>query len=129
MDCHVDTVNFAAGCSHCHHGEQDDVVTSAGMAKRDPYHHGALRQALVAAGVELAQEGGPHAVVLREVARRVGVSPNAAYRHFTALPDLLAAVADAALGALARSMEVELAALVPTGDEQADAVSHLLAAG
>ncbi len=99
------------------------------LTKREPYHHGALRQALVDSGVELAREGGPSAVVLREVARRVGVSPNAAYRHFTALPDLLNAVSNAALGALARSMEAELEGLAPTGDQQVDAVNHLLAAG
>ena len=63
----------------------------------DPgYHHGSLRAALIDAGVQLAREGGPGAIVLREVARRIGVSPNAAYRHFTDLPELSDAVADAA---------------------------------
>ena len=46
------------------------------------YHHGNLRQALVDAGVELARTGGPNAVLLRAAARQVGVSHNAAYRHF-----------------------------------------------
>jgi AcrR family transcriptional regulator len=81
-----------------------------------PYHHGSLRAALVDAGVQLAREGGPPAIVLREVARRIGVSPNAAYRHFAALPELSDAVADAALAALAASMRRELDALPDTGD-------------
>jgi AcrR family transcriptional regulator len=75
------------------------------------YHHGSLRSALVDAGVQLAREGGPGAIVLREVARRIGVSPNAAYRHFAALPELSDAVADAALAALAASMRRERAAM------------------
>jgi len=40
---------------------------------------GAVRSALVEAGVELARSGGPDAVVLREVTRKVGVVPNAAF--------------------------------------------------
>lgn len=74
-----------------------------------PYHHGNLREALVQASVELARSGGAPAIVLREAARRVGVSATAAYRHFDALPSLVDAVAGEALGALARAMEDELA--------------------
>jgi len=43
---------------------------------------GDLRQRLVAEAVTLATAGGPEAIVLREVARRAGVSATAAYRHF-----------------------------------------------
>ena len=49
---------------------------------RATYRHGDLRQALLDAGLAMAREGGPDAVVLREATRRAGVSPNAAYRHF-----------------------------------------------
>ncbi|MFS0706124.1 TetR family transcriptional regulator, partial [Cellulomonas sp. 179-A 9B4 NHS] len=48
---------------------------------RGSYHHGDLGAALVDAGVALAREAGASAVVLREVTRRVGVTPRAAYRH------------------------------------------------
>jgi AcrR family transcriptional regulator len=78
-------------------------------AEAPPYHHGDLRNALIEAAVALAREGGPGAIVLREAARRVGVSPTAAYRHFTSLPDLVDEVAVAGLAGLARSMESELA--------------------
>lgn len=57
------------------------------------YHHGNLRGALVAAGLELARSGGPNAVLLRAACREAGVSHNAAYRHFANQEDLLAAVA------------------------------------
>ena len=55
------------------------------------YHHGDLRRALVEAATELAASGGADGVVLREAARRVGVSPSAAYRHFPNREGLLAA--------------------------------------
>lgn len=53
-----------------------------GAPERSTYHHGDLRRALLDAGLDLARDGGPDAVVLREATRRVGVSANAAYRHF-----------------------------------------------
>lgn len=65
---------------------------------------GAVRSALVQAGLDLARSGGPDAVVLREVTRMVGVVPNAAYRHFTDRDALLAAVRDEAVRELAGRM-------------------------
>jgi AcrR family transcriptional regulator len=58
----------------------------------------------VEAGLELARSGGPDAVVLREVTRKVGVVPNAAYRHFADRDTLLAAVRDEAVSELAERM-------------------------
>src|SRR3982751_2850829 len=78
---------------------------------RSTYRHGDLRRALLEAGVELARAGGPEAVVLREATRRAGVAPNAAYRHFENRQALLYAVRSAALAAVARAMEAELAAV------------------
>ena len=76
---------------------------------RPTYHHGDLRQALLDAGIALARDGGPEAVVLREATRRAGVVPNAAYRHFASRNALLHAVRAAALSALAIAMEKEMA--------------------
>jgi AcrR family transcriptional regulator len=76
---------------------------------RRTYHHGDLRQALLDAGIALARDGGPEAVVLREATRRAGVVPNAAYRHFASRDSLLQAVRAAALSALAVAMEKEMA--------------------
>ena len=78
---------------------------------RSTYRHGDLRRALLDAAVELARAGGPEAVVLRETTRRAGVAPNAAYRHFESRQALLYAVRSAALAAVARAMEAELAAV------------------
>jgi AcrR family transcriptional regulator len=78
---------------------------------RSTYRHGDLRRALLEAGIALAQTGGPDAVALREATRRVGVVPNAAYRHFASRLELLQAVRMAALSRLALSMEAELDAL------------------
>lgn len=68
------------------------------------YHHGDLANALTRVAADLARRGGPDAVVLREAARRVGVSPTAAYRHFGAHEDLLRAVRSHAQDALTHAM-------------------------
>jgi AcrR family transcriptional regulator len=73
-----------------------------GARRRRP--RGAVRDGLVAAGLELARAGGPDAVVLREAARMVGVVPNAAYRHFADRDELLAAVCTAAMREFAARM-------------------------
>jgi len=76
---------------------------------RSTYRHGDLRRALLEAGVQLARDGGPEAVVLREATRRAGVVPNAAYRHFASRDELLQAVRSAALAMAADAMESEMA--------------------
>lgn len=95
---------------------------------RTTYRHGDLRRSLIQAGVELAREGGPDAVVLREATRRAGVSPNAAYRHFADRAELVDAVSDAAQGAAATAIEAELAELAPAVDV-ASAQERLRAVG
>lgn len=49
---------------------------------RDRYHHGNLREALIQAALDLIAERGPTGFTFAEVARSVGVSPAAPYRHF-----------------------------------------------
>jgi AcrR family transcriptional regulator len=79
-----------------------------------PYHHGNLRPVLVDTAVELARSTGPDGVVLREVARRAGVSHNAAYRHFTDRAALLAEVADSAMAELEAAMRARADAVTAT---------------
>ncbi|OOY07371.1 MULTISPECIES: TetR/AcrR family transcriptional regulator [unclassified Thioclava] len=54
------------------------------------YHHGNLRQALVASALELIEEKGPTGFTLSEAAKRAGVTPAAVYRHFEGREDLIA---------------------------------------
>jgi AcrR family transcriptional regulator len=75
---------------------------------RAAYHHGDLPNALADAATDLARGGGPEAVVLREAARRVGVSAAAAYRHYGGHGELLQAVKRRALEALADAMQAGL---------------------
>lgn len=95
---------------------------------RATYRHGDLRRSLIDAGVALARDGGPDAVVLREATRRAGVSPNAAYRHFADRAELVDAVSDAAQGLAAAVMEAELAGMSPA-DDVASAQERLRAVG
>ncbi|MBF5005135.1 TetR/AcrR family transcriptional regulator [Diaphorobacter caeni] len=77
-------------------------------SSRRSYHHGDLYMALVDAGVKLAREGGPQAIVLREATRRAGVAPNAAYRHFANREALFEAVRMQVLSTMARTIEAQL---------------------
>jgi AcrR family transcriptional regulator len=69
------------------------------------YHHGDLRAALIDAGLQLTRAGGSEALTVREATRRVGVSPNAAYRHFADREALLRAVATAIQSRMAARMQ------------------------
>ncbi|MBI1415862.1 MAG: TetR family transcriptional regulator [Limimaricola sp.] len=60
---------------------------------RDTYHHGNLKNALVAAGLEILETEGLPALTLRAIAARVGVSHTAPKNHFGSLRGLLTAIA------------------------------------
>jgi AcrR family transcriptional regulator len=60
-----------------------------------PYHHGALREALLEQAERTVRERGADALSLRELAREVGVSHGAPRRHFPDRQALLDAVAEA----------------------------------
>lgn len=64
------------------------------VSKQDAsYHHGALREALLAAALDVVERQGADALSLRELAQTVGVSSAAPYRHFPDRVALLSAVA------------------------------------
>jgi AcrR family transcriptional regulator len=56
------------------------------------YHHGDLRDALVHAALREAEQGGPEAISLKALAKKLGVSQPAPYRHFADREALLSAV-------------------------------------
>jgi AcrR family transcriptional regulator len=77
---------------------------STSSRRKRRYHHGDLRAALLQSAEELLEKQGPDAVVLREVARKAGVSHNAPYRHFESREALLAALAAEGFSAFATRM-------------------------
>lgn len=64
---------------------------STSSTERSTHHHGSLRAALIRAGIEMLEAGEEFS--LRAVARRVGVSQAAPYRHFSGKQDVEAAMA------------------------------------
>ncbi len=73
--------------------------------RRDSYHHGNLREALVEAALRLIAERGPAGFAFVELARAAGVSPAAPYRHFRDRNALLAEVARRGFVRFAAQME------------------------
>ncbi|GGQ49476.1 TetR/AcrR family transcriptional regulator [Couchioplanes azureus] len=76
------------------------------MSAERGYHHGDLRAALIQASFELLAEGGLQRFSVAAVARRLGVSSAAPYRHFPDRAHLLGAVSAAA----ARDLRAAIAA-------------------
>lgn len=104
--------------------------TAHASRRQQPYHHGNLAEALVATGLEIAAEGGPEALSLREAARRAGVSPTAVYRHFDDRTALVLAVKNVVLARLAAAMQEALAMPLPRRmDPAARAHEHLIRIG
>jgi AcrR family transcriptional regulator len=61
--------------------------------KKDSYHHGDLRQALLAAGMTILDQHGVEGLTLRRAAAAAGVSHAAPAHHFPTLKALLTALA------------------------------------
>lgn len=69
------------------------TATPKKAAKRQAYHHGDLRRALLDAAREEIAANGAQSLSLSSLARRAGVAQSAPYRHFADRDELLAAVA------------------------------------
>lgn len=69
------------------------------------YHHGDLRVALIGTGLRRLEQGSAESLSLREIARDIGVSATAIYRHFPDKDSLLAALAAEGLAKLAREQK------------------------
>lgn len=78
------------------------------MPERRGYHHGNLKQALVAAARQLLAERGPDGFSLSDAAKLAGVSAAAPYRHFKDRDALLAEVAREGFGAFAERLAAAL---------------------
>jgi AcrR family transcriptional regulator len=64
-----------------------------GPGARRGYHHGNLREALIAAALDLISKKGAAGFTFADAARAAGVSPAAPYRHFRDRDALMADVA------------------------------------
>jgi AcrR family transcriptional regulator len=77
--------------------------------RKQAYHHGDLRAALIRAALQLIEEHGVQGLALSDAARLTGVSVAAPYRHFKDKEGLLAEIAAEGFAlfrdALARAME------------------------
>jgi AcrR family transcriptional regulator len=80
------------------------------------YHHGDLRAAAIQAGLTLLEDRAADDLGLREVARAVGVSATALYRHF---PDKAALLRALAAEGLKRLAEAQRAAAEAAGGGKA----------
>jgi len=77
---------------------------TGGAQKAASYHHGDLRDALIAAAQTILERDGAAALSLRAVARIAGVSVAAPYHHFSDKQALLDAVAERGFAALTGAM-------------------------
>ena len=69
------------------------------------YHHGHLREALIAGALELIEELGVEGLTIRGLAEHVGVSHAAPQHHFADKAALLVAIATEGFVALVRALE------------------------
>ncbi|MER8045326.1 TetR/AcrR family transcriptional regulator [Streptomyces sp. NPDC094032] len=74
------------------------------MTTRRTYHHGDLRQAVLAAALDVIGTDGPAALSLRDLARRAGVSHAAPAHHFKDRTGLLTAIAAQGYDLLAEAL-------------------------
>lgn len=58
------------------------------------YHHGDLKQALIDTGIKVLKEEGVKGFSIRKVAKRIGVSHTACYRHYRNKETFLAGIAE-----------------------------------
>ena len=61
--------------------------------KKSAYHHGNLREELLAQGMAIVEAEGLGSLTMREIAKRVGVTQTAPLHHFETKAALLAAIA------------------------------------
>jgi AcrR family transcriptional regulator len=72
---------------------------------RENYHHGDLRRAILDCACEHLRQGGTDCLSLRAMAREIGVSATAPYRHFESKNALFAGIATLGLEILESQLE------------------------
>lgn len=97
-------------------------------SERTAYHHGNLREALIAASLDLLEREGCAGLGLRAAARAAGVSQTAPYHHFGGKEGLLAAVAAHGFR-LMRAEQDRIATAAREADLDPEALVHELGVG
>lgn len=96
------------------------------MTGRPQYHHGDLKEAAIAEGLmRVCANSDPQSLSLREIARTLGVSATALYRHFPDKEGLLGAIASRGFTMLRDAQE----AAVVSGPEKGQGGDPLIEAG
>ncbi len=104
-------------------GFMQDQVKDISVAEKTPYHHGRLRQALLEEALNCVRQHGAENLSLRSLAKTIGVSQAAPYRHFADKNALLTALANEGFNCLASKMKQAM------GDINADPVGALRRGG
>jgi len=76
--------------------------------KKSTYHHGNLREALIASALEILKEGTLQDLSLRALARKAGVSQTAPYRHFEDKEALIVVLIQEGSNLMQKSMRLAL---------------------
>ncbi len=98
-------------------------IESGQGGEGERYHHGDLRSALIEEGLKRLEAAPAEMLSLREIARNVGVSATAVYRHFPDKQALMHALAEVGDELMASEFEVAMAAEKP-GKEAFDAMGR-----
>lgn len=93
--------------------------------KKERYHHGDLRAALIEASLAIIAKEGAEALTLRSAAREAGVSHAAPYAHFEDKEDLVAAVKDEGFRELFQLLGDALAALPKDPTARVEAIARV----
>jgi AcrR family transcriptional regulator len=78
------------------------------MTEKENYHHGDLRQAIIQEALVWIETENIVSLSLRKIARQIGVSHNAPYRHFPDKESLLFAIAEMGFGQLRQALQQAL---------------------
>lgn len=93
------------------------------------YHHGSLEAALLDAANGVVGSSGIAALALRDLARHIGVSPSATYRHFPSREHLVARVSQNAREALGHALTAARASVPGRVGSKRHATEQLEAIG
>ncbi len=93
-------------------------------ASEKPYHHGDLHEKILCSACELLEENTVSSLSLRAVAKKVGVSHTAPYRHFKDKESLLAGIAAVGFDRLSAQLADAVAAFPDDPATQLQEAGH-----